>query len=195
MGKNFKFKIKEFIGNWKLSTQMRDPATAGEIGNSRKGFTLVELVLVIGIISILFSVALAMLDPLGQIQKANDVRRKSDLSQIQKALESYYQDKGKYPATTGSPNYQMQSISWGTSWAPYMNLVPRDPNTLRRYVYYAPSDGQSYYLYANLERGTKDPQICNSDGTACGSLTTLGILTTACGATCNYGVSSPNVSP
>lgn len=167
-----------------------------------KGFTLVELILVIGIIAVLFSVAVVLLDPLGQIKKTNDTRRKSDLSQIQKALESYYQDNNRYPRTTGTPYYCMQHIvspfstyCGGSVWTPYMNIVPRDPNTSRRYVYYTPSDGQSYYIYANLERGTKDPQICNSDGSACDSLTTLGISATACGATCNYGVSSPNVSP
>lgn len=159
------------------------------------GFTLIELIVVIGIISVMAIAVLATLDPISQFYKANDARRKADLSQIQKALESYYQDSGRYPATTGNPNYQMQSIPWDSNWSPYMNLVPKDPKSTHKYVYYAPSDGQSYYIYANLERGMKDPQVCNTGGSACASLSTLGILSTACGATCNYGVSSPNVSP
>ncbi|MEK7551591.1 MAG: type II secretion system protein GspG [Patescibacteria group bacterium] len=169
---------------------------------SIKGFTLVELILVVGIIAILFTVAFMVLNPLGQFQKANDTKRKSDLAQIQRALESYYQDNERYPRTTGAPSYCLQHIvsPWpyycgNSNWSPYMNLVPKDPKSSNRYVYYVSSDGQSYYIYANLERGMKDPQACNSDGTACDRLTTLGISATACGGTCNYGVSSPNVSP
>ena len=167
---------------------------------NKNGFTLVELVLVIGIIAVLFSVALAVLDPLGQIQKANDVRRKADLSQTQKALETYYQDKGRYPRTNGSPNYCMQDTTTSTTycggsiWAPYMNLVPKDPNSSNRYVYYTPSDGQSYYIYANLERGSKDPQTCS--GGACTSPSGSGMnMNTACTKVCNFGFSSPNVTP
>lgn len=167
-----------------------------------KGFTLVELILVVGIIAILFTVAFMVLNPLGQFQKANDSKRKSDLAQIQRALESYYQDNERYPRTTGAPSYCLQHIvsPWSyycgnSNWSPYMNLVPKDPKSSNRYVYYVSSDGQSYYIYANLERGMKDPQVCNADGSGCDSLTTNSISATACGGTCNYGVSSPNVSP
>ena len=78
-----------------------------------------------------------------------------------------------------------------------MNLVPKDPNSSHRYVYYAPSDGQSYYIYANLERGSRDPQTCGGNGSACSSLSTNNIPSSACGSgvLCNYGVSSPNVTP
>lgn len=169
-----------------------------------KGFTLVELIVVIGIISVMAIAMLAILDPISQFYKANDTKRKADLSQIQKALESYYQDKGRYPRTNGSPNYCMQDTTTsttycgGSTWIPYMNIVPRDPNTSRRYVYYTSSDGQSYYLYANLERGAKDPQVCNGGG-ACTSLSGNGISAAACTGSatlpCNYGVSSPDVTP
>lgn len=167
-----------------------------------KGFTLVELILVIGIIAILFTIALIVLNPIEQFHKANDTKRKSDLAQIQRGLEIYYQDNDRYPLTTGNPYYCLQhAVSpfpyycGNANWTPYMNLVPKDPNSSNRYVYYATSDGQSYYLYANLERGIKDPQVCNADGSACGSLTTNSISATACGGICNYGVSSPNVTP
>src|SRR3989344_1712300 len=75
---------------------------------SGAGFTLIELIIVIALISIFIAGAIAVLDPLAQIQKANDARRKSDLTQIQKALESHYDDFQKYPLSSGSPNYQIQ---------------------------------------------------------------------------------------
>lgn len=170
-----------------------------------EGFTLIELIVVIGIISILSAMVITVLNPFDQFEKARDARRKSDLAQIQKALEQYYQDTGKYPSST-STTYKIiglnaGTIDWGTSntsnW-PYMNVLPQDPDNSRTYVYY--STGQSYWLYASLERGSKDPQACNS-GNACTTLGTSGFPTQhACDKNgtaiiCNYGVSSPNTAP
>ncbi len=168
------------------------------IFNSKKGFTLVELIVVIGILSILAVVALMAINPLVQFQKADDSRRKADLSQIQKALETYYQDNGNYPlSSVTSPLYRITVpgtpptiIDWGQQWQPYMNLVPKDPIASKNYVYY--STGQSYFLYASLDRSGSDPQACNGAGTACSNLPSGA----SCGSgICNFGVSSPNFSP
>ena len=152
--------------------------------NWQKGFTLVELLTVVGILGILAAAAITVLNPLEQFKKANDSQRKSNLSQIQKAMETYYQDNNRYPA----------SLTWGSDWAPYMNVIPEDPKPNYTYVYWASADRQTYYIYASLERGSKDPQACNGGG-SCVSLSPNGISATACGGTCNYGVSTPNVSP
>jgi len=148
-----------------------------------------------------------LIDPLGQLAKANDAKRKSDLEQLQRTLEVYYNDNGKYPPSSAS--YQINpasgEINWGDSWSAYNTKLPADPSSSRKYVYYSPSTGasayQSYYLYASLER-TADPQLCSpldSYG-ECPSIGTNPILATHCGPDpftkpCNYGVSSPNVSP
>lgn len=169
-----------------------------------KGFTLIELMIVIGVISILSVGVITILNPADQIQKANDSRRKSDLFQIQKALEQYYEDNGRYPAVSQGSTYLITNSSgadvvWGNPWTPYMNLIPKDPSYPNKtYVYYTP-DGQSYYLYASLDRGGRDKDACNS-GNACNSLSAQSpqIPEAACsqdGISCNYAVSSPNVSP
>lgn len=165
----------------------------------RDGFTLLELVIVIGILAILSSSVLVFLNPFEQYRKAQDSKRKSDLSQIQKSLEPYYNDHARYPASNSNKIYAQSSgqspviIEWGGNWSPYMTVLPKDPASSKHYVYYSSSDGQTYYIFTSLDRGAKDPQSC-SGGNACTSLSTLGLSGTACGGTCNYGVSSPNAS-
>lgn len=166
-----------------------------KLSNSQfsKGFTLAELITAIGVLTILTAAVLAAVNPLEQYRKGQDTRRKNDLAQLQKALEIYYQDNGEYPLShqgsislDGGPN---GVIDWGDPWTPYIDVLPRDPVASQNYAYYVGNSGQSYALFASLERGDKDPQICgqipclNSAGLSCGS------------GVCNYGVSSPNISP
>lgn len=159
------------------------------------GFTLLELIIVIGIISILATFLVATLNPFEQFKKSNDARRKSDLSQLQKSLEQYYSDNGRYPSSDSSfliVGLDGNSIQFGSSWTPYMDVLPKDPSGSKTYAYYSPStaNGQTYFLYASLDRGGKDPQACNSDGSKCANAQDA-----ICGNVCNFGVSSPNVTP
>ncbi len=160
------------------------------------GFTFIELLIAIIVIGILAVVAMNVFDPVGQIQKAQDSTRKSDLAQVQMAFDKYHQDFGKYPdaVDTKIKNSNGESAAdWGTSeWQPYMTILPKDPQSSKNYVYAVSKDGQTYYLYASLDRGAKDPQVCNGGG-ACSSLPVGASCGT--GAVCNYGISSPNVSP
>lgn len=167
------------------------------------GFTLVELLVVIGIIGILLAATLLVLNPIAQFQKANDAKRKGDVAQIQRALEIYYHDLGKYPQSSSDYKivYNGNTVQWGSigannPFATYMSSMPQDPSPQSRtYVYFSSSasNNQSYYLYASLERNN-DPQLCNK-GVACLSLPGNGIASNACGSTCNFGASSSNVSP
>jgi len=163
------------------------------------GFTLIEMIIVVGILAITASIGMAVLDPVTQFQKANDARVKADLSQIQKALEQSYEDNGRYPPINAVNDFRIKNaagnvIDWGGVWHPYMNIMPKSPYSSSKYVYYSTSDGQAYYLYANLVRGT-DQNLCN-DGEACQSLGQPDFpISTSCIALCNYGVSSQNVSP
>ena len=60
-----------------------------------KGFTLLELLVVIAIIGLLSTLAVAALD--NARTKASDVKRISDLRQLSKALELYYDENQQYP--------------------------------------------------------------------------------------------------
>ena len=67
--------------------------------SKRTGFTLVELLVVISIVSLLSSVVLASLN--SARSKSRDARRVADLKQLQLALELYYDANRNYP---GSPS-------------------------------------------------------------------------------------------
>jgi len=185
----------------------------GSSFGSVNGFTLIELLVVIGILAVISAGVMAALNPIEQIQKTNDAKRKSDLAQVQRALEAFYQDNGRYPFSTDPsepslcgnsnpcPNYRIVSLDadnpvkdWGQSWQPYMVILPKDSNPNNSYVYYSPpdTDGQTYYLYASLDREGQDPQVCYPGG---GNLKCSNAPNGACGGVCNYGVSSQNTSP
>ena len=91
------------------------------IQNSR-GFTLVELLIVIAIIGVLTT--LLMANFIGVRQRARDAQRKSDVRQIQAALELYRSDQGSYPSSLPDCKGQLASPD-GT--VVYMRSVPCDP--------------------------------------------------------------------
>lgn len=170
-----------------------------------KGFTLVELIVIMGVIGVMAGSTVAILNPVGQFQKQRDGQRKSDLAQIQRGLETYYNDYGRYPAGSplGANSYIVDNGNhdWGTAWSPYITLLPKDPSSNQKYRYFVSANGQMYWIYAHLER-TSDPQVCVAGGTtACIGANSVvsNLVTYPCGDSaaqvCNYGVSSPNASP
>ena len=50
--------------------------------SGQRGFTLVELVLALGIMGVLFGAAITLMNPKKQIDKAHDARRKGDLQKM-----------------------------------------------------------------------------------------------------------------
>jgi len=90
------------------------------IGKGRRsrdgGFTLVELLVVISLISIL--AAMALVNYRNGVVRSQESVLKTDLFRMRDAIDQYYADKGKYPASLDA------LVSDG-----YMRAVPEDPIT------------------------------------------------------------------
>ena len=80
------------------------------------GFTLIELLVVISMISIL--AAMGMVQYQNSVRRTKEVTLKNDLFQMRDAIDQYYADKGKYPASLDS------LASDG-----YIRKIPDDPIT------------------------------------------------------------------
>jgi len=122
----------------------------------KKGFSLVELLVVSTIIALLATVGLVSYGTLSK--QSRDSRRKADLQNIRSALEFYRADNDYYPNAL-------------TSLVPsqYIKSVPDDPQSGRNYKY-CPTGVPSatdYALCASLEQGSDSVTCCGAN--PCGS--------------------------
>ena len=119
----------------------------------KRGFTLIETLVVMAIIGIIASIIMVSL--VGARNKARDVKRKAELSQIGRflVLSCYLPD-------AGAGDYDLMSIAQelivkNPQYSQYISAIPRDPktgtDTESRYRYIVNDDGSKCALYANLE--------------------------------------------
>ena len=122
--------------------------------NFKKGFTLVEMLIVVVIIGILSAALLPRLQ--GAQSAARDSARKSDLSQLGSAILSYYNNRGEYPwPKTG----EYKDKTWGTTMIPAdsireilmevveLSSLPTDPNR-SNYIAFKSSEDEAWAKYA-----------------------------------------------
>lgn len=148
------------------------------------GFTLIEMLVVIAIISILIGIGVNTFT-IAQ-KKARDVRRKADLRSIQTALELYKQDNGIYPYAMNcvppdqptrycyhSSNDTGYIVGLEPNYIPKLPIDPKTPNTSppysgsNNYSYMYGNANVSpggYDLMARLENG-QDPDACANQST------------------------------
>jgi prepilin-type N-terminal cleavage/methylation domain-containing protein len=140
--------------------------------NKSKGFTLIEMLIVITIIALLASLILVGMG--GARAKTRDSRRVADLHNIMNALELYYAKNGVYPEGTYS-----SSTSWDTFRTILtgagigVSRVPQDPLNNTTYYYQYGGTTTDYVLGALLEQEDavlKDDIDGNVHGIDCADL-------------------------
>ncbi len=125
------------------------------------GFTLLELLVVIGIIAVL--VGLSTVSYSTAQKKSRDAKRKEDLRSIHNALEQYYAICGyQYPTPVSDANGNYYaSVICPTPTQAIMPTVPTDPKGPTPY-YCNPCNANEYKICANLESEVNPFCVSNS---------------------------------
>lgn len=173
-----------------------------KLANFNRGFTLVELLIVMVILGILATLIVGNFRN-AQI-RGRDAQRKSDLREMANALELFYQDHGQYPDEAGGrlqacpydpSTGSGTSCTWGEDEftdgnTSYFKTLPKDPEEGQTYYYriVSGSNNQKYQIFAHLEN-PKDQDCLGGD---CENPP----VTYSCGAgvTCNFAVTSANTT-
>ena len=125
-----------------------------------KGFTLVELLVVVAIIGLLSM--MVVISVTGAKAKSRDAQRVSEINSIATVLSMYHNDYNQYPIFDGNIT-GTDTVSVALRGTGYINMVPTDPLNqdssacagaplnLTGYYYYYQSDGTDFILGYCLE--------------------------------------------
>ncbi len=108
--------------------------------SSQKGFSLIEIMVVVVILGILASIVVPKI--MSRPDEARAIKAKQDILSIQEALDLYKLDNGFYPSSDQGLNALVQKPTDAplpSNWKPYLKSVPKDPWN-REYIYLNPGE-------------------------------------------------------
>jgi prepilin-type N-terminal cleavage/methylation domain-containing protein len=149
----------------------------------KRGFTLVELLIVTALLGLLAAAAIVLIDPQGGIIRAQNNTRKQDLANLKIALEEWYNDKGCYPRAneicyddainicTGGAVQNRRILSQtcnicgdedsSPSFTPYLAELPCDPkHPAYDYVYHVKDSTKERILSCSLTPDDAAAEMC-----------------------------------
>lgn len=108
---------------------------------NHRGFTLLEILLVVALIGILAGIVILAVNPAKQLAEAHNAQRRADVNTILNAVYQYAIDHngvmpgtitGDYQEICGTPTQDcsgLLDLSALTDAEKYLTSIPRDPNT------------------------------------------------------------------
>lgn len=130
-----------------------------------RGFTIVELLIVIVVIGILAALVITAYN--GIQNRANYARAQSDIKAINKGILAYYAANGSYPYPSGNTGtyysfgYSPSAITIPGLVPDFMSKIPNTPQdgTGGYYVYIASANGVDYKILRLMPGGTPLPSV------------------------------------
>lgn len=131
----------------------------------KKGFTLLEILLVIAAIGILAAIVIIAINPLRQLAQVRNIARTSDINSIQKAIEQYSIDSRSYPSSITNTYQELCVDASGgcvglldliTELSPdYIAQIPQDP--------LLNGDGSGYEVAINPDNQSISVRVINPE--------------------------------
>lgn len=138
-----------------------------------KGFTLIEILIVIGIIAILAAVVLVAINPARQFAQANDSQRTSNVNAILNAVGQYIADnRGGLPTlpAAGAPAEEIGATLCGELVPTYIPSLPTDPSSGNEGASISCADiaaGVEYFVEVDTEGrvtvSAPETELCSAD--------------------------------
>ena len=133
----------------------------------QKGFTLIEVMVVVVIISVL--IGLVAPNILGRVDEARVTAARADIATLEQALDMYKLDNHHYPSTDQGlqalvvkPSGEPQAKSWRPEGYLKKSQLPQDPWG-GEYQYLSPGSSGAYDLYSHGADGREGGEGYDAD--------------------------------
>jgi general secretion pathway protein G len=132
-------------------------AAGSTVRRSQRGFTLIEIMVVVVIIGLL--AAIIAPNVIGNIDKALVTRTQGDIRSIETALNLYRLDNFRYPTTDEG----LQVLAAGSGGGKnYLSRVPADPWS-NPYLYIYPGQQREFDVFSYGADGQQGGEALNAD--------------------------------